>query len=40
MDKVVVVVLHPVVGPQEDLDAIPRGLDGVGVMPGVRMHEV
>jgi len=37
---VVVVVFHLVVLPKEDLHATPRGLDGVGVGPGVRIEEV
>jgi len=38
--KVEFVVFPPVVLPEEDLHARPRGLDGVGVGPGVRIEEV
>jgi hypothetical protein len=40
MRKVVMVVLAPVVLAQENLDAAPRGLDGVCVDPGVRIDEM
>jgi len=38
--EVIMVVLSPVVLPEEDLDAMPRGLHGICVVPGVRIDEV
>jgi hypothetical protein len=35
-----VVVVPPVVESQEDFYAMPRGLDCVGVVSGLRMHEL
>jgi hypothetical protein len=40
MPKVLIIVLAPVVLAQENLDAAPRGLDGVCVGPGVRIDEM
>ena len=34
------IVVAPVVLPQEDLDGTPRGPDGISVVPGDRMDEV
>ena len=38
--QVVLVVFPSVVLPEEDLDGAPRGLDRVGVGPGVGIDEV
>ena len=40
MSDMVTVVLSPAVRPQEDLEGMPRGLDGVGVVPYIWMNEV
>ena len=40
MCEMVVVVVAAVVEPEEDLDAMPRQPDCIGVVPGVRMHEL
>ena len=34
------IVVSPVVLPQEDLDGTPRGPNGISVVPGYRMDEV
>jgi len=36
----VMIVLPPVTGAEEDPAGAPRGLDGICVVPGVRMDEV
>jgi len=38
--EMVMIVLPPVVGAEEDLDGAPRRLDGICVVPGVRIDEV
>ena len=40
MSQVVMIVLPPVVLPQEDLEGTPRGLDGIRVVPSDRIDEV
>jgi hypothetical protein len=34
------IVFAPFILAREHLDTTPRGLDGIGVVPGVRMDEV
>ena len=38
--EMVMIVLPPVVRPEEDLDGVPSGLDVIGVVPSVRIDEV
>jgi hypothetical protein len=40
VSQMVTVVLRLIVWPQEDLEAMPRGLYGVGVVPRVWIGEV
>jgi hypothetical protein len=40
LGKMVMVILRIIVGPQEELEAMPRRLDGVGVVPRVWIDEV
>jgi hypothetical protein len=40
MSEMVMIVVPPVVLPQEDLEGKPRGLGGVCVVPGERINEV
>ena len=40
MCEVEFIVIPAVVLPEENLDLVPRALDGVGVCPGVRIDKV
>jgi hypothetical protein len=40
VDEMVTVILRPVVWPQEDLEAMTHGLNGVDVVPCVWIDEV